>query len=116
MELVELIEEWEDENSKIENPFVGDLAQTPKFIHDNKYIIRGYRIGFNNSWKIFKSLFILHNETVNIWSHIFGVCLFIGLIIYTVVYLSPPGYSKEISHGFVDGWSDTCEERSKINA
>jgi len=33
---------------------------------------------------------MIHNESVNVWSHIFGVLLFIGLIGYTIVYLAPP--------------------------
>ena len=60
-------------------------------MQDNEFIISGYRIRFNTTRKIIKSLFMLHNESVNVWSHLFGVTLFICLIFYTVVYLAPPG-------------------------
>jgi adiponectin receptor len=36
---------------------------------DNLHITHGYRINFNTPKKILKSLFMLHNESVNIWSH-----------------------------------------------
>lgn len=36
---------------------------------DNDKITHGYRINFNTPGKIFRSLFMVHNESVNIWSH-----------------------------------------------
>jgi len=35
---------------------------------DNAYIHTGYRINYNNFKKAFKSMFMLHNETGNIWT------------------------------------------------
>ena len=32
---------------------------------------------------------MLHNETINVWSHLIGVGCFLGLLIYTLIYLSP---------------------------
>jgi len=32
---------------------------------------------------------MLHNESVNVWSHLIGVGCFIGLLIYTLIYLTP---------------------------
>lgn len=55
----------------------------------------GYRIGFNKKRDVFKSLFIWHNESTNVWTHLIGVFIFIGLIIYTSIYMAPPGvFSK----------------------
>ena len=62
---------------------------------DNKHIRRGYRIGFNTNLKIFKSLFVIHNESVNIWTHLCGMVLFFALVAYTLMHLAPPGiYNK----------------------
>ena len=48
---------------------------------DNEDIHTGYRIGFNTKWDIIKSLFMMHNESVNVWSHLLGVLIFVFLII-----------------------------------
>lgn len=69
--------------------FIGHIKKAPHFIVDNEYIKRGYRINFNSKKRICKSLFMLHNESVNVWSHLIGVGCFIGLLIYTLIVLSP---------------------------
>ena len=52
-------------------------------MRDNEYIIRGYRINFNSPRKILKSLFMIHNETVNVWTHLIGTIFFIMMFFYT---------------------------------
>lgn len=69
--------------------FIGHIKKAPNFIVDNEYIQRGYRINFNSKKRICKSLFMLHNESVNVWSHLIGVGCFIGLLIYTIITISP---------------------------
>eukprot|EP00347_Sterkiella_histriomuscorum_P005178 403357598 len=71
--------------------YIGSYDEAPEYLQDNNFILNGYRINFTTTKKIFKSLFLLHNESVNVWSHIFGVCLFIILVGYTIVYMAPPG-------------------------
>lgn len=71
---------------------------------DNKYIKRGYRIGFNTNFKIFKSLFVVHNESVNVWSHICGVFLFLALVAYTLLNLAPPGIYNTKPENFAYKW------------
>jgi hypothetical protein len=44
-------------------------------------VVTGYRVNYNDSFKALRSLFQLHNETVNIWSHLLGALLFIALLI-----------------------------------
>ena len=56
----------------------------PAFLIDNEFILHGYRINFNTKMKIFKSLFMLHNETVNVWSHLLGVFAIFAYFLYTV--------------------------------
>jgi hypothetical protein len=58
---------------------------------DNEYIATGYRINFNSIRKILKSLFIVHNESVNVWSHLLGSILFLAMILYTYLYMAPHG-------------------------
>lgn len=62
--------------------YIGTWDDLPAFSRDNEYIRKGYRINFNTVPRILCSLFMCHNETTNIWSHIFGIILFIGFIIY----------------------------------
>ena len=69
--------------------FIGHIKKAPHFIVDNEYIQRGYRINFNSKRRICKSLFMCHNETVNVWSHLIGVGCFLGLLIYTIITLTP---------------------------
>ena len=36
-----------------------------------------------------RSLFLLHNETINIWSHILGFAFFAGLFVHDLVLVIP---------------------------
>ena len=67
---------------------IGSFQEAPKFIQDNEYIKNGYILYCNTYKKTFLSLFICHNETVNIWSHLLGAFYFIFLIWYTSHYIS----------------------------
>lgn len=46
--------------------------------HDNEYLLAHYRRVSNSYLKSLKSLFYLHNQTGNIYSHLIGVFLFIS--------------------------------------
>lgn len=72
--------------------FIGHIKKAPHYIVDNEYIQHGYRINFHSKRKLCKSLFMLHNESVNIWSHLLGVTAFIGLLIYTLIALNTTTY------------------------
>ncbi|KUI68671.1 hypothetical protein VM1G_04295 [Cytospora mali] len=52
---------------------------------DNAFIITGYRQTSNSYWGSFGSIFALHNESVNIWSHLLGAITFttLGFLAYT---------------------------------
>lgn len=43
----------------------------PEYLRDNEYIVKYYRREqrFRDSWK---TLFQLHNETGNVWTHLLG--------------------------------------------
>lgn len=68
----------------------------PTWQRDNAYIHSGYRPQSNSFRKSFGSLNHLHNETVNIYSHLLGALLFLfaGLIAFVVF---KPRYAK-VSH------------------
>ncbi|KAM9661676.1 progestin and adipoQ receptor family member 3 isoform X2 [Harpia harpyja] len=69
--------------------------QIPVFLKDNPYITDGYR-AYLPSRLCLKSLFILSNETVNIWSHLLGFLLFFTLGIYDLTAVLPAaGASRE---------------------
>ena len=67
---------------------IGTFHDAQKFIQDNEFIKNGYILNCNTYKKTFFSLFICHNETVNIWSHLLGALIFIFLIWYTKYYIS----------------------------
>jgi hypothetical protein len=53
--------------------------ELPERLKKNKFILDGYRIDYNTVDSL-KSLFHLHNETMNIWTHILGFLLFLPFI------------------------------------
>ncbi|WOH02753.1 hypothetical protein DCAR_0522142 [Daucus carota subsp. sativus] len=56
----------------------------PAYLKDNEYILRYYR----SEWplkQVFLSIFYIHNETLNIWTHLIGFLLFLSLTIYTAM-------------------------------
>ncbi|KAJ1958732.1 hypothetical protein GGI12_004662 [Dipsacomyces acuminosporus] len=53
--------------------------ELPQWMRDNQYILSGYRPQTNSFNKCFGSLFYLHNETGNIYSHLLGALLFLVL-------------------------------------
>ena len=50
-------------------------------IHLNPFVYSGYRIPCYDDFKCLKTITFLHNETVNIWSHLLGALLFIGILV-----------------------------------
>lgn len=75
---------------------VGSYNEAPDYIKDNKYIKKGYRINCDSVIKVTKSLFVFHNETVNIWSHIIGAITAIVLIGYTAIFIT--SYSTQLKN------------------
>lgn len=75
------ISEGEEELKKKLTVLWNDL---PSWQQDNHYIRSGYRPASNSYVKSAKSLGYIHNETVNIYTHLIGAIL--ALISGTVVY------------------------------
>ena len=95
---------------------LGKFEQIPKYFRHNESIKTGYRLNCNTLSKAFKSLFILHNESVNIWSHLFGAIFFIFLIWYTTIFIT--NYKtlfKDIKQSLYNIEKDYLNLPSKIN-
>jgi hypothetical protein len=65
---------------KRDTPYIGPIHEAPQYTLAD-CVVTGYRINYNDSYAALRSLFTLHNETVNIWSHLLGALLFFALLI-----------------------------------
>ena len=84
-------EEKVTKNSKYEGKkgiILGTYNDLPDYYKDNEYIRKGYLLYCDSIIKALKSLFCLHNESINIWSHLFGAIFFIFLVCYTAIFIT----------------------------
>jgi len=70
---------------------------------DNANLLRGYRINFNDYKKIFKSLFMWHNDTLNIWTHLVGASLAVYLFVLEILKENPQNLGKFPIYSFLLG-------------
>lgn len=54
----------------------------PDWLHDNEYLLKGHRPPLPSTKECFKSIFRIHTETGNIWTHLIGALSFMGIAIY----------------------------------
>lgn len=54
----------------------------PAYLRDNEFILGHYRADWPLK-QVFLSIFTIHNETLNVWTHLIGFILFLFLTIYT---------------------------------
>ncbi|XP_064093751.1 progestin and adipoQ receptor family member 3-like isoform X3 [Macrobrachium nipponense] len=75
------------QRKKKQNGFILPFHRAPSYLRTNPYIMKGYRVNLSTS-QCFRSVLWWTNETLNIWSHIAGFLVFLGLFIYdvTVIY------------------------------
>ncbi|CAG8959934.1 hypothetical protein HYFRA_00012651 [Hymenoscyphus fraxineus] len=66
-----------------------DSKSMLKLCRDNEFILSGYRPASGSLSKSFKSIRQLHNETINIWSHLLGGLIFATLPIFVYVTVLP---------------------------
>ena len=79
--------------------FIGtkkELNDSGVFEGDYDYIESGYRVNHTSYTSLAKSLFTWHNESVNVWSHLFGVLLFSILCVILLVWFEP----RQLSFGY----------------
>jgi adiponectin receptor len=89
---------------------IGTPDESHKFLLDNQFIHKGYRLYFNSIQKISKSIFMLHNETVNIWTHALGSLLFVYILflfIFSTDYSSNSLHYKEYISSLHSDFIDT---------
>ncbi|PSS36019.1 Heptahelical transmembrane protein [Actinidia chinensis var. chinensis] len=56
----------------------------PGYLRDNEFIMGHYR----SEWplkQVLLSIFTIHNETLNVWTHLLGFFLFLSLTVYTAM-------------------------------
>ncbi|KAH6803371.1 heptahelical protein 4 [Perilla frutescens var. frutescens] len=56
----------------------------PGYLKDNEYILGHYRAEWPLK-QVLLSVFTIHNETLNVWTHLIGFFLFLSLTIYTAM-------------------------------
>ncbi|RIB06552.1 hemolysin-III related-domain-containing protein [Gigaspora rosea] len=64
------------------------FSELPHWLQDNVDILKGYRRPTFSYLKCLQSLFYLHNESVNIWSHLMGGVIFTLFSVITYSYMS----------------------------
>ncbi|KAI0889842.1 HlyIII-domain-containing protein [Annulohypoxylon maeteangense] len=65
----------------------------PSWRRDNHFIETGYRRDSNSYWRSFTSLFYVHNESVNIWTHLLGA-LFVPAAAAWLYHVIAPRYAS----------------------
>jgi len=57
------------------------FSELPEWMQDNEFITALHRPELNNALTCLKSIFTIHAETGNIWTHMIGAVLFLGFIL-----------------------------------
>ena len=78
-----------EENKEKKGKFVGNCKECPEWMFVNEHIEEGYRVGYGYK-DLFFSIFQLHNETANIWTHLLGAVLFVYLFFMAYFYIYIP--------------------------
>ncbi|CAB4067213.1 unnamed protein product [Lepeophtheirus salmonis] len=79
------------------------IDEVEEYNRSNPYIRTGYR--GNLDWTdCLKSIFAFHNETLNIWTHLFGFFIFVGLFVREILFPRP----KCALWGLDDPCGDHC--------
>ncbi|XP_042047463.1 heptahelical transmembrane protein 1-like [Salvia splendens] len=101
--------------------------ELPDYMKDNQYILRYYR----SEWPLklaFFSLFRWHNETLNVWTHLIGLLLFVGLTLANAMHVYevadfitmfamqfPSSAEANISNKFSAGTKNVIELNQKMD-
>ena len=63
----------------------GLLEDIPDWQRDNEYIKSRYRVDYEGSCEVATTVCKCHNETVNVWTHLFGSIFMLTLAIFVLV-------------------------------
>ena len=58
------------------------IDEVAPYLQSNPFIRTGYRGGNMGFLACAKSALAVHNETINIWTHLLGFVTFLGLLVY----------------------------------
>jgi adiponectin receptor len=73
------------------------VGDAPEWARGNAFIHRGYRANYSVSMCL-RSLFSIHNETGNVWTHVIGLLIYIGLTMYLFLHSSALGKPMDVIH------------------
>ena len=59
--------------------------QLPRWYQDNEHLEHGYRPSNQSFCYYLKSIFKIHNETLNVWTHLIPAIIFLILLVYSNV-------------------------------
>lgn len=76
------------------------ITEVEDIYRHNPFILTGYRAR-TSVIGCLKSVLVLHNETINIWSHFLGFLFFVGLFCKDILWLIPQEQSEVTSSDFV---------------
>jgi len=97
--------------TSMKNYCITHAQETPDYLRD-VFIHHGYRSNFAH-WKLcLKSVFMWHNETLNIWTHLIGFLIFSALTINAHWGLDNQLYNKTTKVDFV---TVHCNDLSSLN-
>lgn len=80
--------------------YLVDHSHLPHWLVDNEYLLSSHRPPMPSVKQCFASIFRLHTETVNIWTHLVGTLVFVVLAIY---FLSRPSDEVHIEKKLIFG-------------
>lgn len=83
------------------------FEELPPLWQENKYVLTGYRFCTSSS-QCLRTIFMLHNETMNIWSHLIGFVFFAGLGVYTFNVSSISQYNQQNDLSICTDYEHTC--------
>ncbi|KAG9151052.1 hypothetical protein Leryth_002630 [Lithospermum erythrorhizon] len=81
-----------------------EFHSLPDYLKDNEYIIRHYRSEWPFKQLLF-SIFTIHNETLNVWTHLIGFFLFLSLTIYSSVEIP-----RAVDHSALQNFQDASRK------
>lgn len=90
---------------------LADKSTAHPWLTDNIYLTRGYRKDFDSVWLSLRSLFMVHNEIMNIWTHLLGAILFIVVLVFAVQHYD----GSKTTHEAVKGSLKTTEAFQEMN-
>ena len=85
---------------KVSNALTVLWSDLPSWQQDNHYIHSGYRPASNSFYRSFSSLSYIHNETVNIYTHLLGAAAALVCSVYLHA-LIKPRYDRATTEDFV---------------